>query len=162
MTSAREDMFRAALNSATETMNAEGGIQTMILAHTQDGRLYAYNLSAATAPVLKDAAASSIGAEMRRNGVVAYITMSEAWMVLTHTATQPVDQDAGISQHPDRIEVLVLGFSDLESNEVRTYRLLRNRRGRFQRFDPMPLPGPEDGGSAEGRFLGLLRQPVMH
>lgn len=158
---AREAMFRAALDSANQTMNAEGGIETMILAHNAAGRLYAYNLSSATAPVLKDAAAASIGVEMRRNNVVAYTMMSEAWFVETQTASQPVDQEAGISQHPDRIEVLVLAVSDRDGDEVRTYRLLRNKRGRFVRFESLPLPDDESV-TAEGRFLGLLRQPVMH
>ena len=144
-------------------MNAEGQVQTMILAHTPQGKLYAYNLSAATAPVLKDAAAASIGAEMRRNGVEAYIVMSEAWYVETQTASQPVDQSRSLSEHPDKIEVLILSVSDREGDEIRTYRLLRNKRGRFTRFDPLPLPGPDDPGvTAEGRFLGLLRQPVLH
>jgi hypothetical protein len=141
---------------AAEAMQAKGEVQPMIIAHA-GGALVAYPLGEAMeSVVLKDIAARRIGADMRRRGVTLYVFVSEAWLADVRGEADP-DLGTPPSERSDRIEVLLISASDLEGDTVATYRIVRNARGRFQRFDLLENTDLDPAMSSKGRFLGLLR-----
>lgn len=141
---------------AAEAMNAKGEVQPMIIAHAGDA-LVAYPMAdAMESVVLKDIASRRIGADMRRRGVTLYVFMSEAWFADVRGEADP---ELGLppSERSDRIEVLLISASDMEGDTVAAYRMVRNQRGRFQRFDLLENTDLDPDMSTKGRFLGLLR-----
>ena len=71
----RHDAIKRALASATETMDAKGEVQPMIIAHTGD-TIFAITLGdmMRSSPT-KDIAAGMAGAEMRKRNASVYVFM---------------------------------------------------------------------------------------
>lgn len=152
----RQEAIDNARHVATEAMQAEGEVQPIIIAHTKDALVAFPMADAMSSGLLKDIAAKRIGAEMRRRGVDLYVFMTEAWYADVRGQADP-RLDTPPSQRPDRIEVLLISASDAEGDTLAAYRMVRNARGRFQRFDLMENTDLDPDMSVQGRFLGLLR-----
>lgn len=157
----RQRAVATALVASTEAMHTNGGVTPMIIAHAGD-RLMSFDLSACMdSPVGKDVAARLVGKEMRRRAVDVYVFMSEAWWAAPLPPGDPLHPLAP-SERADRVEALVLHASDRQGDTLEVYRTVRDRAGRFDRFELLESTELDPAASVEGPFGGLLREPTVH
>lgn len=157
----RQIALKNALRAATENMHATGEVVPMVIGHAGD-KLLAYNVGSLMAtPETKDAAAGMLRKALREAGATLYVLMMEAWFANVTNKDDPFGGPPP-SERPDRIECLVLHASDAQGDTMETYRTVRNKRGRFQSFKLLDSTETNANLAVEGRFIGLLREKVIH
>jgi hypothetical protein len=68
--------------------------------------------------------------------------------------------DEGISEHPNRVEVVLFHCEDADAGVFEAHRPIIRKNRRKPTLGPLKYTvTPDDGGGAEGRMVGLLPQP---
>jgi hypothetical protein len=97
----------------------------------------------------KDATAAKVRETFRKKNVIRYVFCSEAWALVVPTPTGQLPRP---SQHPDRVEVVIVEAED-KSGQNLTAHMPIKRKG-----DAVTLGEPEYFGDVgSGRFAGLLQ-----
>jgi hypothetical protein len=97
----------------------------------------------------KDATVAKVRETFRKKNIIRYMFCSEAWALTVPTPTGPLPRP---SQHPDRVEVVIVEAEDKSGGSM-TAHMLIHRKG-----DAVTLGEPEYFGDvSSGRFVGLLQ-----
>jgi hypothetical protein len=112
----------------------------------------------------KDMANALIRAQFDLLDVVRYIYMGEAWTLVrqaglpSSAAELASIKSDGISKHPDRVEVVMIQGEDKDAGQFMALREII-RTGNKVKLGPLEITHwPGDGGSSEGRMVGMLPQ----
>lgn len=110
----------------------------------------------------KDQSTATVREIFTRLGVVRFVLVDEAWTAslenksVTDAEAQRLMRD-GISNHPDRQEVVLL-YAEDEAGMMMAHRdIIRPAHGK-PRLGPLRFIADERGGSWEGRMVGMLPQ----
>ena len=108
--------------------------------------------------VSKDIGVALIKAHFALEGVVAYVFMSEAWVLRTTVDRDPdIEHIArnGLEHHPDRREVIMFQAEDTNGGSQTAYRYILRPEHRKAVLAPLHMDDMT-GVESEGRMVGLL------
>lgn len=95
-------------------------------------------------------------AYFRVHRVVRYVFIDEAWSVMVPPDTSKAEisnlMRQGLSEHPDRVEMLMYQAED-QRGELTGHRVITRPSGTWPRLGPLEVWRPQ---SSEGRMVGLL------
>jgi hypothetical protein len=159
-----EQQLRALIDNASmfaeQVIAARGEVAPIWHMITSDGE----EMIELTPPVHdKDTAIGLIRALMAMANVVRYIHLCEAWMLDDRKNRRYSDAEIrkiaeeGLSEHPDRMEVVIFQAEDHEAGMISGHRRIIRNKGDHPRLGPLELL--PRGTESEGRFVGLLPKP---
>jgi len=104
----------------------------------------------------KDAAAAALTTLFRKQGVVRYLFIDEAWTMEYDAGIAPDElqriQRDGVSRHPNRREIVMIYAEDKDGVQQATRDIIRPAKGKA-RLGPLTFA---DYTGFEGRWTGLL------
>src|SRR5262245_25942342 len=111
----------------------------------------------------KDTSVALVRAYMELSDVVRYVFMNECWTLdtserlVSSTELERIRRE-GVSQHPDRREaIMIIGEDETGLYCARRY-ILRPEHGK-PKLSPFTFDEVHEGGTWEGRMIGLLPRP---
>jgi hypothetical protein len=104
----------------------------------------------------KDATTAALTELFRDERVLRYLFIDEAWVVKQDTGIDPADlkrmRKVGISEHPDRQEIVMISGEDANGTMTATREIIRPAKGKA-RLGPLSI---DTYTSMESRFGGML------
>lgn len=159
----KEWVFERGKDFAQRMMDETGHIYLALFAHSADGKVLACPLNDAWGgpTFMRDIAILTVKAEMKKHKSLCYVVLSEAWMVATPVMGKSESMGEAVkrigkppSEHPDRIEVVVVAAGDATGMKSGLWRIMRKPSGAFSHLED--IDGLSAGGMMDGRFADLL------
>lgn len=160
-TASRElrELIAFAAEQAAKLFRTTGRVLPMYHAIKRDGTNLIFNAP----PGGKDVAVAMVRAAFELHDCIRYVFMDEAWVLeprgreITAAEWEHIRRE-GLSEHPDRCEVLMISGEDQASGLVSAHRfILRPEHGKAK-LGPLQYCDLE-GGTSVGRMVGLLPKP---
>jgi hypothetical protein len=146
------DMIDFASDFCAEKFERTGEIATMWHAVKANGE----QMVGAPESQNKDVEAARMRSIFEREDVVRYVFIGEAWILqtLSHDEAEKACRE-GLSQHPDRIEVVMICGEDRDCGEIMAHRkIVRPADGKPPYLDPLEVH--ERSAYSKGRLVGML------
>lgn len=166
MTVTKDDLLKFGGDYVADLMRKKGSIGLMVFGHRADDTIIAVPLQAIwnSNDMAKNIAVAMLKDRLKKEDAVCYLAVCEAWMIDHRAMKEPMPPVVDVadalrklgrpSQHPDRIEVVLLIAGDKLGTGSRIFRIVRTRNGKFDRLEPVEMP--EGSGLSDGRLTDLL------
>src|SRR5262245_44056460 len=156
-----DEIFEHGARTAKDLFAAQGEVHPMWIAQTRSGEIMPI-IAPISGPESKDAIIGIVKGIFKKNDVVRYVSLVEAWCLDVKDGTFPASVRLGapISQHPERREIIGIQAEDSKDGIVTgMFFILRPEHGKAMLS---PLKRMSEGTMHAGRFVGLLNQQAKN
>lgn len=148
-----EELYAKQIDFCRKIFDDCGEVQPMWVGQSEEGEIYPIT-SVFGSPEEKEATAMALKEIFNKFDVVRYVSMLESWMVVADSNTYDPETDAMPSQHPDRMEVILIVGEDGDTEIIGYFKIIREegKKPSLSKFERKS----GEGFSSLGTFSELL------